>query len=267
MFVDIDLIELAWESLNRRIEIKEIKEKFGREVRKVIELLDKGKIRVSEKVDEQWVVNEYVKKAILLYFAITKTKKVSFRGVEYFDKVPLKKNDGSFRSVPGAIIRYGSFIEPDAVVMPSFINIGAYVGAKTMVDTWVTVGSCAQVGRNVHLAGGVGIGGVLEPPSAMPVIIEDDCFIGSRCIIVEGAIIKKGAVLAANVVITSSTKIIDINNGEIYMGQVPENSVVVPGTYLKEINGNQYGISAALIIGKRKKSTDLKTQLNEILRL
>lgn len=260
-------IEIAWCKLEAKEEIKKIKEQYGKFIKEVIDLLDKGKIRVCQKIDGQWIVNEYVKKAILLYFAITKSKIIKFKGIEYFDKVPLKKIDKSYRVVPGAIIRYGSFIDKNVVVMPSFINIGARVEENTMVDTWVTVGSCAQIGKNVHLAGGVGIGGVLEPPSARPVIIEDDCFIGSRCIIVEGVIIRKGAVLASNVSITSSTKIIDINTGEIYIGEVPENSVVVPGTYLKEVNQRTYGISAALIIGKRKKSTDLKTQLNEILRI
>lgn len=259
-------VEKAWTLFNQG-NIDELKKKYGSDIKKVINLLDKGKVRVAEKKQEQWVVNEQIKKAILLYFVITKNRKLGFNGIKYFDKIPLKKIDGSFRVVPGAIIRYGSFVCPGAIVMPSFINIGSYVGYNTMVDTWVTVGSCAQIGNNVHLAGGVGIGGVLEPPSAMPVIIEDDCFIGSRSIIVEGVIIRRGAVIAANVSITSSTKIIDVNTGEIYSGEVPENSVVIPGTYIKEINGNQYGVNAALIIGKRKKSTDIKTQLNEILRI
>ncbi|MCS7165417.1 MAG: 2,3,4,5-tetrahydropyridine-2,6-dicarboxylate N-succinyltransferase [Candidatus Calescibacterium sp.] len=259
-------IELAWEMFNRQNDIKEIEHKFGGVVRRAVKLLDSGNLRVAENRDGKWFVNEFVKKAILLYFAITKSKKIRFGGFDYYDKLPLKKIDRTYRVVPGAIIRYGSFIESNCIIMPSFINVGAYIGSGTMVDTWVTVGSCAQIGRNVHLAGGVGIGGVLEPPSAMPVIIEDNCFIGSRCVIVEGIIVRRGAVLAANVSITSSTKIIDINTGEIYQGEIPENSIVVPGTYLKEINGRQYGISAALIIGKRKHSTDIKTALNEILR-
>ncbi|MFN4219336.1 MAG: 2,3,4,5-tetrahydropyridine-2,6-dicarboxylate N-succinyltransferase [bacterium] len=263
----MDQIERAWEEFNNKTDIKLIKEKYGKFIKRVLDMLDKGKIRVCEKVEDQWIVNEYTKKAILLYFAITKARVMKFRGMDYFDKVPLKKLDRSYRVVPGAIIRYGSFVGKGVVVMPSFINVGARVEDNTMVDTWVTVGSCAQVGKNVHLAGGVGIGGVLEPPSARPVIIEDDCFIGSRCIIVEGVIVRKGAVLASNVSLTSSTKIIDINTGEVYVGEVPEGCVVVPGTYLKEVNGNTYGVSAALIIGKRKKSTDLKTQLNEILRI
>jgi len=262
-----DKINFAWEMFHKESSISQIKTKFGKYIRQVIDMLDKGKLRVAENKDDQWIVNEYVKKAILLYFAIMKSRRINFKGISYYDKVPLKKIDGSFRVVPGAIIRYGSFIDKNVVVMPSFINIGAYVGSGTMVDTWVTVGSCAQIGKNVHLAGGVGIGGVLEPPSAMPVIIEDDCFIGSRAIIVEGVIVKRGAVIAANVSLTSSTKIIDINNGEIYNGFVPENSVVVPGSYIKDFNGQKYGISAALIIGKRKESTNLKTALNEILRL
>jgi 2,3,4,5-tetrahydropyridine-2-carboxylate N-succinyltransferase len=261
-------IDLAWKILekDKKDSIAYIKREFGRYIKKYIDMLDRGVVRVAYKKDDIWIVNEYAKKAILLYFSIAKSKKINFKGITYYDKVPLKKINGSFRVVPGAIIRYGSFVDKEVVVMPSFINIGAYVGRGSMVDTWVTVGSCAQIGSNVHLAGGVGIGGVLEPPSATPVIIEDDCFIGSRSIIVEGVIIKKGAVIAANVSLTSSTKIIDINTGEVYSGFVPENSVVVPGTYIKDFNGSSYGISAALIIGKRKGSTNLKTALNEILR-
>jgi len=258
-----ELVNNLWELKERN---RDILFKNKKEIKRVIDLLDKGKIRVVDNIDNQWVVNEYVKKAILLYFIVSKIKNIDFKGVVYRDKVPLKKNFKDIRVVPGAVVRYGSYLEPNVVVMPSFINIGAYVGTNTMVDTWVTVGSCAYVGKNVHLAGGVGIGGVLEPPSALPVIIEDNCFIGSRCIIVEGAVIKKGAVLAANVVITSSTKIIDVNTGEIYNSYVPEDSVVIPGTYYKEINSNKYGINCALIIGKRKESTNLKTMLNQFLR-
>jgi len=258
------------EIINNLWEIKESNKeqllKNKKYILKVIELLDKGILRVVDNINNQWVVNEYVKKAILLYFMVSKTKKINFKGVTYYDKIPLKKDLKYIRVVPGAIIRYGSYLESNVIVMPSFINIGAYVGSNTMVDTWVTVGSCAYAGKNVHLAGGVGIGGVLEPPSALPVIIEDNCFIGSRCIIVEGAVIKKGAVLAANVVITSSTKIIDINTGETYNSYIPEDSVVIPGTYYKEINSSKYGINCALIIGKRKESTNLKTMLNQFLR-
>jgi len=258
-----ELINYLWEEKENN---KDILFKYKKEIKRVIDLLDKGKIRVVENVDNEWIVNEYVKKAILLYFMVFRIRNIDFRGIKYRDKIPLKRNYKDVRVVPGAIVRYGSYLESNVIVMPSFINIGAYVGANTMVDTWVTVGSCAYVGRNVHLAGGVGIGGVLEPPSALPVIIEDNCFIGSRCIIVEGAVIKKGAVLAANVVITSSTKIIDINTGEIYNSYVPEDSVVIPGTYYKEINSSKYGINCALIIGKRKESTNLKTMLNQFLR-
>ncbi|MEN3015347.1 MAG: 2,3,4,5-tetrahydropyridine-2,6-dicarboxylate N-succinyltransferase [bacterium] len=262
-----DSIELAWEIFSKNKDPLEIKHKFKKHIQKAIKLLDEGKIRVAQKKDDEWIVNEYVKKAILLYFVISDSKKIKSGKFEYFDKIRLKKLNYKYRVVPGAIIRYGSFIEEGCVIMPSFINIGAYIGSGTMVDTWVTVGSCAQIGRNVHLAGGVGIGGVLEPPSAMPVIIEDDCFIGSRCVIVEGTIIRRGAVLAANVSITSGTKIIDINTGQIYQSEIPENSIVIPGNYLKQVDDRQYGISAALIIGKRKKSTDIKTALNQILRI
>ena len=262
--------EYLKEKIDELWEIKELdKEKLFKNrkiILKVIDFLDKGLLKVVEKEEDNWKVNEYVKKAILLYFIVSESKRIEFRGFTYFDKIPLKRRLKDIRVVPGAVIRYGSYLEPNVVVMPSFINIGAYVGANTMVDTWVTVGSCAYVGKNVHLAGGVGIGGVLEPPSALPVIIEDNCFIGSRCIIVEGAVIKKGAVLAANVVITSSTKIIDINTGEVYNSYIPEDSVVIPGTYYKETSAGKYGINCALIIGKRKETTNIKTMLNQFLR-
>lgn len=236
----------------------------------VIALLDAGELRVAELVSGDWQVNEWIKKAILLYFPITENQVVYSGDLEYYDKIPLKKDYKKLgiRVVPGAIARYGSFIEPGAILMPSFVNIGAYVGTGTMVDTWATVGSCAQIGSNVHLAGGVGIGGVLEPLQGKPNIIEDHAFIGSRCIIVEGAIIGKEAVLGANVVITASTYIIDVTSSEAtrYKGYVPPRSVVIPGSYTKEYPAGSYQVPCALIIGKRKESTDKKVSLNDTLR-
>ncbi len=259
------LILEAWE--NREL-LKE--KKYKDAVREVIDLLDNGKIRVAEKVNGEWIVNEWIKQAILLYFPIQEMQVMEVGPFEYYDKIPLKKNykERGVRVVPPATARYGSYIEPGAILMPSYVNIGAYVGSGTMVDTWATVGSCAQVGKNVHLSGGVGLGGVLEPPSARPVIIEDNCFIGSRCIIVEGVIVEEEAVLGANVVITASTRIIDVSGQEPveYRGRVPARSVVVPGTITKKFPAGEYGIQCALIIGKRKESTDKKTSLNEALR-
>jgi 2,3,4,5-tetrahydropyridine-2-carboxylate N-succinyltransferase len=259
------LITQAWE--NREL-LKDNKYKDA--VRETIDLLDKGKLRVAEKIDGEWIVNEWVKQAILLYFPIQDMQVMEVGPFEYYDKIPLKKNwkERGVRVVPPATARYGSYIEPGAILMPSYVNIGAYVGSGTMVDTWATVGSCAQVGKNVHLSGGVGLGGVLEPPSARPVIIEDNCFIGSRCIIVEGVIVEEEAVLGANVVITSSTRIIDVSGDEPveYRGRVPARSVVVPGTITKKFPAGEYGVQCALIIGKRKESTDKKTSLNEALR-
>ncbi len=255
----------AWE--NREL-LKKIDYKDA--VRETIKLLDEGKIRVAEKKDGDWVVNEWVKQAILLYFPIQDMEVMEVGPFEYYDKIPLKKGykEAGVRVVPPATARYGSHIESGAILMPSYVNIGAYVGSGTLVDTWATVGSCAQVGKNVHLSGGVGLGGVLEPPSAKPVIIEDNCFIGSRCIIVEGAVIEEEAVLGANVVITASTRIIDVSGEEPveYRGRVPARSVVIPGTITKKFPAGEYGVQAALIIGKRKPSTDLKTSLNEALR-
>lgn len=236
----------------------------------VIELLDKGKIRVSELNGNEWQVNQWVKKAVLLYFAIAEMKTMEIGPFEFYDKIPLKKSFKQLgvRVVPHAIARYGSYIESGAILMPSYVNIGAYIGKGTMVDTWATVGSCAQIGKNVHLSGGVGIGGVLEPVQASPVIIEDDCFIGSRCIVVEGAKVMQQAVLGANVVITGSTKIIDVSGNEAieHIGVVPPQSVVIPGSYVKKFPAGDYNVSCALIIGKRKASTDLKTSLNNALR-
>lgn len=233
-------------------------------------LLDQGKIRVAEKLNNTWQTNEWVKKAILLYFPLCTSKKIEAGAFEYFDKIATKKNyaDQQVRVVPPAIARYGSYLAPNVVMMPSYVNIGAYVDSGTMVDTWATVGSAAQIGKNVHLSGGVGIGGVLEPVQASPVIVEDNCFIGSRCIVVEGVIIKSEAVLGANVTITQSTKIIDVSGNEpvTYKGEVPERSVVIPGSYTKKFPAGNYQVNCALIIGKRKESTDKKTSLNNALR-
>ncbi len=239
-------------------------------VRETIDLLDKGKIRVAEKKNNEWIVNDWIKQAILLYFPIQEMKVMEVGPFEYYDKIPLKKNwkEAGVRVVPPATARYGSFIEKGAILMPSYVNIGAYVGSGTLVDTWATVGSCAQIGKNVHLSGGVGIGGVLEPPTARPVIIEDNCFIGSRCIIVEGAIIEEEAVLGAGVIITASTRIIDVTGDKPveYRGRVPARSVVIAGTMNKNFPAGEYGVPVALIIGKRKESTDKKVSLNEVLR-
>ena len=239
-------------------------------IKEIIQKLDNGEIRVVEKIDNEWVVNEWVKKSISLYFSIQNLKVIESGDVSNFDKLEHKKNYESLkiRVVPPGIVRYGAFCEPGVVVMPGFVNIGAYVSSGTMVDTWATVGSCAYIGKNVHLSGGVGIGGVLEPPSAMPVIIEDGAFIGSRAIIVEGVRIGKGAVIGANVTITSSTQIIDVSGEEPieYKGVVPENSVVIPGTRPKTFPSGEYDVQCALIIGKRKESTNEKTSLNEALR-
>lgn len=239
-------------------------------INNAIEQLDQGQIRVAEKIDQQWVTNEWVKKAILLYFRITTNQVISAGDITYFDKIPVKKFDASHgvRVVPHAVARKGSFVESGAILMPSYVNIGAYVASGTMVDTWATVGSCAQVGKNVHLSGGVGIGGVLEPAQAQPVIVEDDCFIGSRCIVVEGVHLETGVVLGAGVTITASTKIIDVTQKEpvIYKGRVPANSVVIPGMEMKTYPAGQYGVPTALIIGKRSESTNKKTSLNDALR-
>lgn len=239
-------------------------------ITKAIDLLDKGKIRVAEQTDNFWKVHEWVKKAVLLYFPTSKMEIIKSGVFEYHDKVPLKRNYDKLdvRVVPGAIARYGSYIAPKVILMPSFVNIGAYVDSGTMVDTWATVGSCAQIGKNVHLSGGAGIGGVLEPVQASPVIIEDDCFIGSRCIVVEGVRVEKEAVLGANVVLTASTKIIDVSGAKPfeYRGYVPARSVVIPGTTTKSFPAGDYDVPCALIIGKRKESTDKKTSLNNALR-
>jgi len=239
-------------------------------VHKVIQLLDRGKIRVAQKEGIEWKVNEWVKKAVILYFPIQPMKTISVGPFEFHDKIALKKDykEMGVRVVPHAIARYGSYIAKGVIMMPSYINIGAYVDGGTMVDTWATVGSCAQIGKNVHLSGGVGIGGVLEPVQAAPVIIGDGCFIGSRSIVVEGAHIEEEAVLGANVVITQSTRIIDVtgNDPKEIRGRIPARSVVIPGSYTKKFPAGDYQVSCALIIGKRKASTDLKTSLNDALR-
>ncbi|MDD3638083.1 MAG: 2,3,4,5-tetrahydropyridine-2,6-dicarboxylate N-succinyltransferase, partial [Bacteroidales bacterium] len=259
------IIENAW---NRRELLQD--EAVQQAINEVIALLDQGKLRVAEPKDGQWIVNEWIKKAVILYFPIRKMETMEVGMLEFHDKIPLKRAYARLgvRVVPHAIARYGAFLEKGVIMMPSYVNIGAYVGAGTMVDTWATVGSCAQIGQNVHLSGGVGIGGVLEPVQAAPVIIEDDCFIGSRAIVVEGVRVEKEAVLGANVVLTKSTKIIDVSgsNPVEMKGIVPARSVVIPGTYTKKFPAGEYQVSCALIIGKRKASTDLKTSLNDALR-
>ncbi|MCT4638267.1 MAG: 2,3,4,5-tetrahydropyridine-2,6-dicarboxylate N-succinyltransferase [Bacteroidales bacterium] len=260
-----DIIEAAWSDrslLNDENTLNAIND--------IIEKLDKGAIRIADKEGDKWIVNEWIKKAVILYFPTRKMETIEVGPFEFHDKIALKSDYASqdVRVVPHAIARYGSYLAPGVIMMPSYVNIGAYVDSGTMVDTWATVGSCAQIGKNVHLSGGVGIGGVLEPVQASPVIIEDDCFIGSRCIVVEGAYIQKEAVLGANVVITGSTKIIDVSGDEPkeYKGFVPERSVVIPGSYTKKFPAGEYQVPCALIIGKRKESTDLKTSLNDALR-
>ena len=236
----------------------------------VIEEVDKGRLRVAEPVDGGWQVNEWVKKAIVLYFPTRKMETIEVGPFEFHDKIPLKRDYKKLgvRVVPHAIARYGAFVDKGVIMMPSYVNIGAYVETGTMVDTWATVGSCAQIGKNVHLSGGVGIGGVLEPLQAAPVVIEDDCFIGSRCIVVEGVRVEREAVLGANVVLTASTKIIDVTGDtpKESKGLIPAGSVVIPGSYLKKFNAGEYNVPCALIIGKRKASTNKKTSLNDALR-
>jgi len=260
-----EIIERAW---SNRALLKE--ENVQKTIREVISLLDIGEIRIAEKIDENWQVNEWIKKAVILYFPIQQMHTMEIPPFEFHDKIPLKTGYAAkgIRVVPNGIARYGSFLAPGVILMPSYVNIGAYVDSGTMVDTWATVGSCAQIGKNVHLSGGVGIGGVLEPVQASPVIIEDNCFIGSRCIVVEGALIEEEAVLGANVVITQSTKIIDVTGSEPieYKGRVPARSVVIPGSYTKKFPAGDYQVPCALIIGTRKESTDKKVSLNDALR-
>lgn len=259
------IIEAAWENRDLLRDEKTINT-----IREVIEMLDKGKLRVAEPNGEEWIVNEWIKKAVILYFPIQKMEKIEVGIFEFHDKMKLKSNyeELGVRVVPNAVARYGAYLSKGVVMMPSYVNIGAYVDAGTMVDTWATVGSCAQIGKDVHLSGGVGIGGVLEPVQAAPVIIEDGCFVGSRCIVVEGVHLQKEVVLGANVVLTMSTKIIDVSGDEPkeYKGFVPARSVVIPGMYTKKFSAGDYQVPCALIIGKRKESTDKKTSLNNALR-
>jgi len=246
------------------------KEETKNAVFQIIDFLDKGELRVAEPSENGWKVNEWVKKAVIMYFPLRQMEVMEAGPLEFHDKIPLKHNykELGVRVVPHAVARYGAFLSPGVIMMPSYVNIGAWVGGGTMIDTWATVGSCAQIGSNVHLSGGVGIGGVLEPVQAAPVIIEDNCFIGSRCIVVEGARIASEAVLGANVVITQSTRIIDVTGSQPveYKGYVPPRSVVIPGSYTRKYPAGEYQVSCALIIGRRKPSTDLKTSLNEALR-
>lgn len=260
-----ELIEKTWND-RELLKSKESQEA----IREVVALLDKGKLRVAEPIASGWQVNEWVKKAVILYFPIQQMETIEVGPFEFHDKIALKKNykEMGVRVVPHAVARYGSFLQKGVIMMPSYVNIGAYVDEGTMVDTWATVGSCAQIGKNVHLSGGVGIGGVLEPVQAAPVIVEDNAFIGSRCIIVEGVRIGKEAVLGANVVLTASSKIIDVTGLEPveYKNYVPERSVVIPGTVTKKFPAGDFQVPCALIIGKRKETTDKKTSLNDALR-
>ncbi len=258
-------INLAWD--NRDLLSQETTQQA---IRQVVDLLEKGEIRVAEPGPQGWIVNEWIKKAVILYFPIQQMETTLVGPFEFYDKIALKHDfkEKGVRVVPHAVARFGSYLAPGVILMPSYVNIGAYVDSGTMVDTWATVGSCAQIGKNVHLSGGVGIGGVLEPVQAAPVIIEDGCFIGSRCIIVEGAKIEQEAVLGANVVITNSTKIIDVTGAQPveYRGVVPPRSVVIPGSYTKTFPSGDFQVPCALIIGQRKPSTNLKTSLNDALR-
>ena len=259
------IIEKAWKNRELLKDTNTISS-----IRKVISLLDEGKLRVAEPIANGWQVNEWIKKAVVLYFPIQKMETFKAGPLEFHDKIPLKTGyaDKGIRVVPHAVARHGAYISPGTILMPSYVNIGAYVDKGSMIDTWATVGSCAQIGKNVHLSGGVGIGGVLEPLQAAPVIIEDGAFIGSRCIVVEGVRVGKEAVLGANVVLTMSTKIIDVTGDEpVEMrGAVPERCVVIPGSYTKEFSAGKYNVPCALIIGKRKESTNKKTSLNDALR-
>jgi 2,3,4,5-tetrahydropyridine-2-carboxylate N-succinyltransferase len=259
------IIENAW---NDRSQLKS--EETINAIRNVIDLIDSGNLRVAEPIEGGWQVNEWVKKAVVLYFPIQKMETFEVGIFEYHDKIPLKRGyaEKGIRVVPHAVARHGAYIAPGTILMPSYVNIGAYVDEGTMVDTWATVGSCAQIGKNVHLSGGVGIGGVLEPLQAAPVIIEDGAFIGSRCIVVEGVRVEKEAVLGANVVLTMSTKIIDVTGDEPVetKGLVPARSVVIPGSYTKKFKAGEFQVPCALIIGKRKESTNKKTSLNDALR-
>ncbi len=260
-----ELVEKAWEN-RELLTDKSVKEA----IEGTVEFLDKGKLRVAEPDGDRWKVNEWIKKAVILYFPLCKMETTETGIFEFHDKIPLKHQfaQQQVRVVPHALARYGSFLAPGVVLMPSYVNIGAYVDSGTMVDTWATVGSCAQIGKRVHLSGGVGIGGVLEPVQAAPVIIEDNCFIGSRCVVVEGVRVGTEAVLGANVVLTKSTKVIDVSGSTPieHRSYVPPRSVVIPGSYTKHFPAGDFQVPCALIIGKRKASTNLKTSLNDALR-
>jgi 2,3,4,5-tetrahydropyridine-2-carboxylate N-succinyltransferase len=262
--LDAELIRRAYDDLEALGEASAA-------VHDTIAALDRGEVRVAEKVEGQWVVHEWVKQAIMLYFRLSGLEVMRAGPFEYHDKIPTKQglDEAGVRVVPPGTVRYGAFCEPGVVVMPGYVNIGARVGSGTMVDTWATIGSCAQIGRDVHVSGGVGIGGVLEPPSARPVVVEDGAFIGSRSILVEGVIVEEGAVLGANTVITSSTSILDVTGAEPveYRGRVPANAVVIPGTRPKEFPAGTYDVPCALIIGRRSERTDRKTSLNDALRV
>jgi 2,3,4,5-tetrahydropyridine-2,6-dicarboxylate N-succinyltransferase len=258
-------IEEVWDNRDLMNE-----KEYQNAIKKVITLLDRGELRVAQPIQDGWQVNDWVKKGVILYFPLRTMKTIEVGPFEFHDKIPLKKNykEQGVRVVPHAIARKGSYLESGVILMPSYVNIGAWVGAGTMVDTWATVGSCAQIGRHVHLSGGVGIGGVLEPLQATPTIIEDNCFIGSRCIVVEGVRVEREAVLGAGVVLTKSTHIVDVTGAEpkILKGVVPAGSVVIPGSYTKSFNAGSYNVNCALIIGQRKESTDKKVSLNDALR-
>lgn len=258
-------IENAWEKRNL------LDQSFAQEaIRELIDLLDRGTVRVASPNNGDWVVHEWVKKGVILYFLIQKLETIELSPFEFHDKIPLKKGYAGLgvRVVPHALARYGAFLANGVIMMPSYVNIGAYIDSGTLIDTWATVGSCAQIGKNVHLSGGVGIGGVLEPVQAAPVIIEDHCFIGSRSIVVEGIRVEREAVLGANVVLTQSTKIIDVTGEKPveYKRFIPERSVVIPGSRTKKFRAGEFQVPCALIIGKRKASTDRKTSLNDALR-
>lgn len=261
--MDANVISAAFQDRSRLPQAKDA-------VLATLAALDRGEVRVAEKVDGAWRTNAWVKEAILLYFSFAEMRVLEVGPFEYHDKIPLKTGlaGAGVRVVPPGVARYGSFLERGAILMPGYVNIGARVGEGTMVDTWATVGSCAQVGRGVHLSGGVGLGGVLEPPAATPVIVEDGAFIGSRCIVVEGVVVEEEAVLGANVVLTASTPIVDVTGSEpvITKGRVPARSVVIPGSLPKRFPAGEFGVPCALIIGQRKPSTDRKTSLNDVLR-
>ena len=265
-----EAVKICQEAVNAVYGRTKIDTKHQFLIKKTIELIENGQVRVATKQKHKWIINDWVKKAILLYFKIQEIETIEIGPLEFYDKIPLKKGfkNKNVRVVPHAIVRYGSFVNKNVILMPSYVNIGAYIDEGTMIDTWATIGSCAQIGKNVHISGGVGIGGVLEPIQAKPVIIEDNCFIGSRCIVVEGVEIKKEAVLGAGVVLTSSTKIIDVTGSKkvYYHAEIPERSVVIPGSYQKKFKAGEFSVPCALIIGKRKESTDKKTSLNAVLR-